>query len=108
MDFGTGTACSGNHALRRFFTNNYTMGPTIAGSLGSSGFSGDGGAAIFAKMNNPSGLASAADAPDGKGGWLIVRSSLYIGEQRRRQALVCVVNASVYRVYAFIMPAGRH
>lgn len=34
---------------------------------------GNGGRANAAKLNSPSGLASAANAPDGGGGWLIVR-----------------------------------
>jgi hypothetical protein len=34
--------------------------------------SGDGGPAASARFNTPAGLASAANAPDGRGGWLIV------------------------------------
>ena len=69
------------------------MGPVLVGSLGSNGLcvsvsccllymakstnwlfqcsTGDVGPATNAKMINPSGLASAANAPDGMGGWLI-------------------------------------
>lgn len=46
--------------------------------------SGNGGAATSARLNNPLGMASAAAAPDGGGGWLIVRSIRVFGKKDMR------------------------
>jgi len=49
-------ADTGNHVIRKLDVNKKTL-VTIAGTIGESGYSGDNGKAIEAKLNKPSGIA---------------------------------------------------